>query len=88
MLHEKRPKKIADKHKKGYNIAITSNIPGKENWSMNTALTPDFTKIPEQQQAEVRQLVIHGLQQAKEGNTRDFYTVCDRLEKKYTNASL
>lgn len=31
MLHEKRPKKIADKHKKGYNIAITSNIPGKEN---------------------------------------------------------
>ncbi len=55
---------------------------------MSVAVTLDYMKILEQQQTEVRQLVIDGLKQVKEGKTKDFNTVCDRLEKKYTNASL
>lgn len=60
----------------------------KEIGIMSVAVTPDYMKALEQQQAEVRQLVIDGLKQVKEGKTKDFNTVCDRLEKKYTNASL
>lgn len=55
---------------------------------MSISTAPDGTKILEQQQTEVRQLVIEGLKQAKKGDTRNFRAVCDRLEKKYTNASL
>ena len=37
------------------------------------------------QQTEVRELVLEGLRQAKEGKTKDIDDVCDRLEKKYTD---
>lgn len=46
------------------------------------------THILEKQQSEVRKLVLDGLKQIDEGITKDFNTVCDRLEKKYTNAAL
>ena len=32
----------------------------------------------------VRNLVLDGLEQIKQGKIKDFDTVCDRLEKKYT----
>ncbi len=40
-------------------------------------------KISEEQKVEVRNLVVEGLEQIKEGKTKDFNAVCDRLEKKY-----
>lgn len=36
--------------------------------------------LPEQ---KVRDLVMAGLEQIKEGKKKDFNAVCDRLEKKY-----
>ncbi len=39
--------------------------------------------LPEQQ--KVHNLVMAGLEQIKEGKTKDFNAVCDRLEKKYRN---
>jgi len=39
-------------------------------------------------QQEVRDMVMAGLNQIKEGKTKDFNTVCDRLEKKYRDAAL
>ena len=47
-----------------------------------------YAETLEQQQIEVRQSVMDGLRQAREGQTKDFNTVCDRLEKKYTNAKV
>jgi hypothetical protein len=47
-----------------------------------------YAETLEQQQIEVRQSVIDGLRQAREGKTKDFNTVCDRLEKKYINAKV
>lgn len=37
---------------------------------------------------EVREFVLAGLEQIKEGKTKDFNTVCDRLEKKYRNETV
>ena len=37
----------------------------------------------EEQKKEVRNLVMSGLEQIKQGKTKDFEAVCDRLEKKY-----
>ena len=36
----------------------------------------------------VRDMVIAGLDQVKSNSTKDFNEVCDRLEKKYTNAAI
>ncbi len=47
-----------------------------------------YAETLEQQQIEVRQSVMDRLRQAREGQTKDFNTVCDRLEKKYTNAKV
>lgn len=47
-----------------------------------------YAETLEQQQIEVRQSVIDGLRQAREGKTKDFNTVCDRLEKKYISAKV
>lgn len=55
---------------------------------MNVAVRENFTEDLEQQQLEVRQLVMDGMRQVKEGKTKDFNVVCDRLEKKYTNAKI
>lgn len=36
----------------------------------------------------VRDMVITGLDQVQSNSTKDFNEVCDRLEKKYTNAAI
>lgn len=45
----------------------------------------DYQRALEEQKREVRGLVLAGLEQIKEGKTKDFNSVCDRLEKKYRN---
>lgn len=50
---------------------------------MAVAVTKDYQKTLEQQKVEIRNLVVAGLEQIKEGKTKDFDAVCDRLEKKY-----
>ena len=42
----------------------------------------------DEQKKEVRELVMAGLEQIKEGKTKDFNTVCDRLEKKYRDEAI
>lgn len=42
--------------------------------------TADVVDNPE----VVRNLVVMGLQQVKAGKTKDFNSVCDRLEEKYS----
>ena len=60
----------------------------KEVNRMEVAVKKIYAETLEQQQIEVRQSVMDGLRQVKEGKTKDFNTVCDRLEKKYTNAKV
>ncbi len=55
---------------------------------MSTLAERDYVNILEKQQSEVRNLVLDGLKQIDEGKTKDFNTVCDRLEKKYRDAAL
>lgn len=55
---------------------------------MEVAVKENYAEALEQQQSEVRRLVMDGLRQAKERKTKDFNAVCDRLEKKYTNAEV
>ena len=55
---------------------------------MEVAVKKKYAETLEQQQLEVRQCVMDGLRQAREGKTKDFNIVCDRLEKKYTNAKV
>ena len=50
---------------------------------MAVAVKADYQIALNEQRKEVRSLVIAGLEQIKEGKTKDFHTVCDRLEKKY-----
>ena len=52
------------------------------------AVKKDYQTALEEQKAEVRNLVIAGLDQIKEGKTKDFNSVCDRLEKKYKNEAI
>ncbi len=52
--------------------------------SMAIAVRDDYQKALEEQKKEVRNLVLEGLEQIKQGKTKDFNAVCDRLEKKYT----
>lgn len=54
---------------------------------MEVAVKQNYAKALEQQQSEVRQFVMDGMKQVKEGKTKDFNAVCDRLEKKYVNAT-
>lgn len=54
---------------------------------MDTVVEQDFMGRADAQQKEIRQLVLDGLKQVKEGNTKDFNTVCDRLEQKYIDAT-
>lgn len=55
---------------------------------MAVALREDYQKALEEQKKEVRELVMAGLEQIKEGKTKDFNTVCDRLEKKYRDEAI
>ena len=42
----------------------------------------------EEQKIEVRNLVVAGLKQIKDGKIKDFNAVCDRLEKKYKDGAI
>ncbi len=55
---------------------------------MAAALEEEYQRALDEQKQEVRELVMAGLEQIKEGKTKDFNTVYDRLEKKYKNESL
>lgn len=55
---------------------------------MDAVLKQDYLSMLEMQQKEVKQLVMDGLKQISEGKTKDFDAVCDRLEKKYTDATV
>lgn len=55
---------------------------------MEVTMREESVKILAEEQKEVRNLVLAGLEQIKEGKVKDFSTVCDRLEKKYTNAGI
>lgn len=48
----------------------------------------DYKTILEEQQLEVRDMVLAGLEQIKAGKTKDFDAVCDKLEKKYKDAAI
>ena len=50
---------------------------------MAVAVKAEYQKALNEQKKEVRSLVMEGLEQIKEGKTKDFNAVCDRLEKKY-----
>jgi hypothetical protein len=80
-----------NKGKSGYNNSKTDSevfYIWKEINRMEVAAKKIYAETLEQQQIEVRQSVIDGLRQTREGKTKDFNTVCDRLEKKYTNAKV
>lgn len=55
---------------------------------MAVALKEDYQIALDEQKKEVRELVMAGLEQMKEGKTKDFNIVCDRLEKKYTDEAI
>ncbi len=55
---------------------------------MALAIKDEYKATIEQQQSEVRKMVLEGMDQIQKGNTKDFNEVCDRLEKKYKNAAL
>lgn len=55
---------------------------------MATAVKENYQQALAEQKREVRNLVLEGLEQIKEGKTKDFNEVCDRLEKKYNNEAL
>ena len=50
---------------------------------MEATLKNDYQSALNEQKKEVRDLVMAGLEQIKDGKIKDFNTVCDRLEKKY-----
>ena len=55
---------------------------------MAVAVKKDYQRALEEQKTEVRNLVVAGLEQVKQGKTKDFNTVCDRLEKKYGDETI
>lgn len=55
---------------------------------MAIAVKGDYQMALEEQKTEVRNLVLAGLEQIKEGKTKDFNSVCDKLEKKYRNETI
>ena len=55
---------------------------------MAVALKEDYQRALDEQKQEVRELVMAGLEHIKEGKTKDFNTVCDRFEKKYTDEAI
>ena len=55
---------------------------------MAVAVKEDYQRAIDDQKREVRELVMAGLEQIKEGKIKDFNTVCDRLEKKYRDKAI
>ena len=45
----------------------------------------NYQRDYEEEKRKVPNLVLVGLEQIKKGKTKDFNSVCDRLEKKYRN---
>lgn len=56
--------------------------------SMAVELKEDYQRALDEQKKEVREFVMAGLEQIKEGKTKDFNTVCNRLEKKYRDEAI
>jgi len=52
---------------------------------METSVREDCLNVLANEQEEIRKMVLAGIEQIKEGKTKDFNSVCDRLEKKYTS---
>lgn len=50
---------------------------------MAVAVKRDYQRMLVEQEKKVRDLVMAGLEQIREGKTKDFNAACDRLEKKY-----
>ena len=65
-----------------------TNIKVERTDFMAVALKEDYQRALDEQKKEVRELVMVGLEQIKEGKTKDFNTVCDRLEKKYRDEAI
>ena len=55
---------------------------------MAVAMNNQYNAALNEQQKGVREMVLAGLGQIREGRTKDLDEVCDRLEKKYRNASI
>ena len=55
---------------------------------MATAVNKNYTNVTNEYDGEKCNLVLAGLQQVAEGNTKDFNTVCIRLEKKYLDEAI
>ena len=55
---------------------------------MAAALNEDYQRTLHEQKKEVHELVMAGLEQIKEGKTKDFNTVCDRLETNYRDEAI
>ena len=65
-----------------------TNIKVERTDFMAVALKEDYQRALDEQKKEVQELVMAGLEQIKEGKTKDFNTVCDRLEKKYRDEAI
>lgn len=50
---------------------------------MAVAVKEDYQRALNEQRKEAQSLVLAGLEQIKEGKTKDFNIVCDRLYRKY-----
>ena len=55
---------------------------------MAVALNSDYSQKLKEQKKEVRDMVLVGVEQIKEGKTKDFNSVCDMLEKKYKSEAV
>lgn len=55
---------------------------------MAVALNSDYSQKLKEQKKEVQDMVLVGFEQIKEGKTKDFNSVCDRLEKKYKSEAV
>lgn len=55
---------------------------------MAVALRREYKKAMNEENKDVQNLVLAGLEQIKEGKTQNFNSVCDRLEKKYKNEAI
>jgi len=55
---------------------------------MSVAVKDNYGIALKEQQKEVINMVLAGLENIKEGKTKDFNEVCDRLEKKYRNVAV
>lgn len=60
----------------------------KGECSMEAAIRDDYKIMFENQQTDIRNMVLAGLEQIKQGKTQDLKDVCDRLEKKYSDAEV